>query len=456
MTAADLLSPQKDNVRIPLESPFAQTADHVTAPTPTSPTTTPTATGQQQDPQRRSPRTQRQLIRSRKAEFVATSESTYNAHSVPDNIHKEALPPYIPADIADNVEMCYMKREQCGWVPLLNVDPNYDYQKDHASFPMWWETSEAAGERYNPEGEERFRNSPRLVNYRKRHGETAILPLNINEKNKYSGNEREGDPNGCPTYDDIDIVIKRPDPLLSTTMTAQSLNNNTYSSHLCAQKQQRPIPDKITNIDGPVGREGWRSYANLGNGVVRWTDDIFDWRLATDIQKRPAKQNYNETGPLTEPMYSSFSNDKVFRWSAKKGIKKGTSDHSNQTSNKGNSVQGTRRREKKPNLAEIVKRSDMRRQKAEIFGFEKGAMTAETAVEAEFSGIVDTTTTVTPTKNTPERKIFVKGSPTAVVKVPAPVPPPGRMPATKSTFFSPIRMRTKGRKKEVAFDGVTI
>jgi len=121
-------------------------------------------------------RTHRALLRSRKNDAVSTSIAINNLYSRPNNIHREELPQYVPQDIADNVELCYMKREQCGWVPLLNVDPGYDYQKDHASYDMWWETSEA-GVTHNPKGVEAYRNSPRLVNFRKRHGETGILPL---------------------------------------------------------------------------------------------------------------------------------------------------------------------------------------------------------------------------------------------------------------------------------------
>lgn len=206
-------------------------------------------------------RTHRQLVKSRKEDFIQTALSINNQHSTPNNIHKEHLPPYLPPSISENVELCYMKREQCGWVPLLNVDPAYDYNTDHASYPMWWEASES-GVEHNPEGEERFCNSPRLYNYRKRHNNPGILPL----------------PHQPP-------LKPRANPLNSTTTTAAALNTNTYRSHLVHNvhnKTKQPLADKITSIDGAVGLPNWRQYASLGNGVVRWTDDIFNWHKTTD------------------------------------------------------------------------------------------------------------------------------------------------------------------------------
>ena len=63
------------------------------------------------------------LRSSSQAEFAKTAESIAMANSKPVNIHKEALPKYVPQHIQDNVEACYFTKEQFGWCPMANVDP---------------------------------------------------------------------------------------------------------------------------------------------------------------------------------------------------------------------------------------------------------------------------------------------------------------------------------------------
>ena len=86
-------------------------------------------------------------------------------------------------------------------------------------------------------GAEKFKDSPRLYNY--------------NRRKKQS------------------MVPFRPD----STRGALEGRVSTY------RKNERPMQDKVTNVDGAVGREGWRAHVTLGNGVVRWTDDVFDWQV---------------------------------------------------------------------------------------------------------------------------------------------------------------------------------
>lgn len=87
----------------------------------------------------------------------------------------------------------------------------------------------------------------------------------------------------------------------------------------------QPQQDKITNIDGVVGREGWRSHITLGNGVVRWTDDFFDRKESNTFSPK----NVNDKGKSMflfpnelDPMYSSFSPDKIYRWKVPQKKKK--------------------------------------------------------------------------------------------------------------------------------------
>ena len=72
---------------------------------------------------------------SRKAEFAKTAESIAMANSKPMNIHKEALPKYVPQRIQDNVEACYFTKEQFGWCPMDNVDPQVRDRADQSGVP---------------------------------------------------------------------------------------------------------------------------------------------------------------------------------------------------------------------------------------------------------------------------------------------------------------------------------
>ena len=108
------------------------------------------------------PRTAREMKEARKKEFAATAYAIAFKNDAPPNIHREALPSYVPKHIQDNVEMCYLKLEQPGWVPLENVDP--EGSKEHPSFKMWYEYPHYE---YNAEGVGKFKDSPRLHNYRR-------------------------------------------------------------------------------------------------------------------------------------------------------------------------------------------------------------------------------------------------------------------------------------------------
>ena len=272
-------------------------------------------------------RTHRELSRSRKLEFAENAIAIAQKNAKPNNIHKEQIPTFVSQDITDNVELCYMKREQCGWVPLMNVDPGYDFDNDKASFDLWWELKNS----HNPEGAEKHLNSPRLYNYRKRHGMTGILPAD-----------------------------GKLDPSRNANFINEKKYDENYYSHL-TQKKETEIALKITQSDGPVGREGWRAYATLGNGVVRWTDDIFEWNKTThhlvDEAGGTGKSIHLMPKEL-EPMYSSFTNDKIFRWEkpAPKKVRAPSSP----------------RKSVKPSLSEIVKDADLRRQKALVFGCKNG------------------------------------------------------------------------------------
>ncbi|GMH99022.1 hypothetical protein TrST_g8308 [Triparma strigata] len=221
------------------------------------------------------PRTARELKESRKAEFAQTASNIAHAHKKADNIHKEALPTYVPQRIQDNVETCYFMKEQHGWTPLENVDPTStsDNDKHRPSFKLWYEYEEVTG--HNPEGVEKFKDSPRLYNYNRR-AKQSSTPF-------------------------------KPDT------TRGALEGRVASP----VKRKQGLEEKITKIDGAVGREGWRAHVTMGNGVVRWTDDVFDWQN----MKMVPSENLNENGKSTflfpnelAPMYSSFTPDKIYRW----------------------------------------------------------------------------------------------------------------------------------------------
>ena len=179
---------------------------------------------------------------SRKEEFINTARSIASKHDKPANIHREALPTFVPSHIQDNVEMCYLKLGQHGWLPLANVDPGGSLS--HPSFKMWYEHDES----YNEEGAKRFKDSPRLYNYNKR----AAQKLNPH----------------------------RPD------------NTRALGEFRCWEKKvDKPMQDKITNVDGAVGRDGWRAHVTLGNGVVRWTDDVFDWQQSNMLNPTGVNEN---------------------------------------------------------------------------------------------------------------------------------------------------------------------
>lgn len=179
--------------------------------------------------------------------------------------------------------MCYFKKEQHGWTPLENVDPTESGtgNKPRPSFKLWYEYKEVTG--HNPEGVEKFKDSPRLYNY--------------NRRNKQSSTP------------------------FKTDTTRGALEGRVCSP----RKEKQILEDKITNIDGAVGREGWRAHVTMGNGVVRWTDDVFDWQN----MKMVSSDNLNENGKSTflfpnelAPMYSSFTSDKVYRWKPPMKVKK--------------------------------------------------------------------------------------------------------------------------------------
>jgi hypothetical protein len=228
----------------------------------------------------------------------------------PDNIHREVLPTFVPQHIQDNVELCYLKLEQHGWFPLANVDPEGSYgegKKEHPSYAYWYEQAED----YNEEGAAKFKDSPRLYNYNKR------------EKQK------------------------------KTPLKPDSTRALGEYRHW-RKKVSPPLCDKVTKIDSAVGRSGWRAHVTLGNGVVRWTDDVFDWQQSNMLNPKGVMENgksmYIYPNEL-EPMYSSFSPDKIYRWRPPSDKKK-----------------GRKRVKKKMTKEEIVQINDIRRQNMETRG----------------------------------------------------------------------------------------
>ena len=139
-------------------------------------------------------------------------------------------------------------KEQHGWTPLENVDPTStsDNDKHRPSFKLWYEYEEVTG--HNPEGVEKFKDSPRLYNYNRR-AKQSSTPF-------------------------------KPDT------TRGALEGRVASP----VKRKQGLEEKITKIDGAVGREGWRAHVTMGNGVVRWTDDVFDWQN----MKMVPSENLNE------------------------------------------------------------------------------------------------------------------------------------------------------------------
>ena len=59
-------------------------------------------------------------------------------------------------------------------MPLNNVDPEYDYDKGHPSFKLWYEHNY----NFNEEGVDKFKDSPRLYNYNRR-AKVASNPLRM-------------------------------------------------------------------------------------------------------------------------------------------------------------------------------------------------------------------------------------------------------------------------------------
>jgi len=231
-------------------------------------------------------------------------------HEKPSNIHREPLPTFVPRHIQDNVELCYLRLEQHGWFPLANVDPAGTYgdgKKEHPSYKLWYEYAND----FNEEGVKKFKNSPRLYNYNKREKQ-AMNP-------------------------------QRPD-------STRALGEFRHWE----KKVEKPLQDKVTNVDGAVGREGWRAHVTLGNGVVRWTDDVFDWQQSNMLNPTGVNENgksmYIYPNEL-EPMYSSFSPDKIYRWRPPEKKKK-----------------EKKKAKKKMTREEIVQINEIRRQNMETRG----------------------------------------------------------------------------------------
>jgi hypothetical protein len=245
-------------------------------PTPFTPTkpSSPAPSLSSSTPGRR-PATNRELRETRKASFAETSTNIYNAHLPVNNIHKEELPKYVPQATADLVEFCYLEKGQPGWIPLQNVDPGYDYEKDHPSFKYWYEHSSS----FNADGVAAHKGSPRLYNYDKRNKSHT-----------------------APTAADT---------------TRGGLEGRTQSSVISRRNKDASHPNlKITEIDGIIGRENYRNHITMGNGLVRWTDSVFNWE-----SREVNSKDLNDQGKSLwiypkelEPMYSSFSGDKIFRY----------------------------------------------------------------------------------------------------------------------------------------------
>ncbi|GMI30716.1 hypothetical protein TeGR_g13715, partial [Tetraparma gracilis] len=184
------------------------------------------------------------------------------------------------------------------------VDPAYDFDADKPSFKLWYEHDPT----YNPAGAAAHKESPRLVNY------------NLRTK-------------------------RREEPFKPDT------TRGGLEGRVVVEKRERPMQMKITQVDGAVGREGWRAHVSLGNGVVRWTDDVFDWEANNN-----GAQHVNGKGKSLflfpkelEPMYSSFSPDKIFHWKPPARRRKA-------------------KQVKKETLEEIVERCERRRLKMEATG----------------------------------------------------------------------------------------
>ncbi len=268
----------------------------------------------------RRPQTHRELRSARKAELAASAEFIATTHQKPQNIHRETLPRYVPETTQDLVEKCYLKKEQHGWAPLGNVDPGYDVENDHPSFPYWWEFKD----NHNKEGVNKFKGSPRLYNYEKR--------------------------------------LKAKETPLRADTTRGGLEGRTPG-----EKVVKVMQDKITNVDSAVGRPGWRAHVTLGNGVVRWTDDVFDWQCSNQLtpsEVNEAGKSLNLFPKELEPMYSSFSPDKVFHWkkpTLRKKVKK----------------------KKKLTTEEIVRQADLRRKHMEFHGSIHGSRPLKHAITEE-------------------------------------------------------------------------
>ena len=239
------------------------------------------------------------------------------------NVHHPPLPTFNPERVRDALEKCYLTKEQFGWCPAGDVDPEYDNGNGRPSFAMWWEDRP----NHNPDGVKKFLlPSPRVG------GGDDVGPSSSDDAAASSLRHPQSPAASAAPSSSASQSAAAASPRLYNYLRREALRTQGSrpdatrgglegrsaaaallpSSSSAEEKKEENVTKKVTQTPCVVGLPGWRSHVPTGNGLVRWTDGVIDF-----LQESTEGGNGGAVGLAPgelAPMYSSFSVDKVFRW----------------------------------------------------------------------------------------------------------------------------------------------